>query len=78
MSDEPALPPSSRGRLEQAKRFALQRFDEWNDVTGYVTPHTGYYYEICGLIEDAAEFGFGVAHGQTRKTITDRLDNIEA
>ncbi len=64
---------SSAGRLEQAKRFALMNYDHWNEVTGFPTPHTGYYYEIASLIEDAVEFGFGVAHGQTWKTIVRRL-----
>lgn len=61
--------PSSIGRLEQAKRFALMDFDEWNDITGFVPPHTSYYYELQSCIEDAVEYGFGVAHGQTWKEI---------
>lgn len=65
--------PASTGRLDQAKRFALMNYDHWNEVTGFPTPHTGYYYEIASLIEDAVEFGFGVAHGQSWKTITRRI-----
>lgn len=65
--------PASTGRLAQAKRFALSNFDKWNDVTGFVQPHTGYYYEICSVIEDAVEFGFGVAHGQDFETIQKRI-----
>ena len=61
--------PCNVGRLEQAKRFALMNFDKWNDVTGFVEPHCSYYYEICACIEDAVEFGFGVAHGQIWKMI---------
>lgn len=72
--DQP-LPSPSIGRIEQAKRMAVTRFDEWNDVTGFVSPHTGYYYEIVSLIEDAAEFGFGVAHGQTKEVIVSRIDS---
>ncbi len=48
-------------------------FDKWNDVTLFVTPHTGYYYELTGIIEDAVEFGFGVAHDQSFKTIVKRI-----
>ena len=59
----------SIGRLEQAKRFALSDFDKWNDVTGFVAPHTSYYYELQSCLEDAVEYGFGVAHGQTFKEI---------
>lgn len=65
--------PASRGRLDQAKRFALSNFDKWNDVTGFVAPHTGYYYELCSIIEDGVEFGFGVAHNQSFKTIVRRV-----
>lgn len=65
--------PSSIGRLDQAKRFALMNFDKWNDVTGFVVPHTSYYIEICACIEDAVEFGFGVAHGQNWKTILQKI-----
>lgn len=65
--------PSLTGRLEQAKRFALMRFEKWNDVTGYFPKHTGYYYEIQGVIEDGVEYGFGVAHGQSWKEIMKRI-----
>lgn len=47
--------------LERAKREALTRFDEWNDVTGFVVPHTGYYDELTGIIEDAVECGAAYA-----------------
>lgn len=67
------LEPATRGRMEQAKRFALMNFDKWNDVTGLVAPHTSYYYEIASLIEDGVEFGFGVAHGQSWKEILKRI-----
>lgn len=65
--------PASRGRLDQAKRFALSNFDKWNDVTGFVAPHTGYYYELCAIIEDGVEFGFGVAHDQSLQSIVRRI-----
>ena len=67
------LPPPNVGRAEQAKRMAVSAFDEWNDVTGFVQPHTGYYYEIISIIEDAVEYGFGVAHGQTKEAIEARI-----
>lgn len=51
------------GELNDAKRRALNLFDKWNDVTGFVTKHTGYYYEIQGLIEDAVECGAQAACG---------------
>jgi len=66
--------PDTAGRLEQAKRHALHHFDEWNSVTGVPHPHTGHYYEIASLIEDAVEFGYGVAHGKTFKQIKRRIN----
>lgn len=71
MSEE--MPRPTEGRLEQAKRFALMNFDHWNEVTYVPHPHTSYYYEIASLIEDAVEYGFGVAHGQSWKEITKRI-----
>ena len=46
-----------RGQLADAKRRALNIFDEWNNVTGYVEKHTGYYYELQSVVEDAVECG---------------------
>ena len=65
--------PSSIGRLEQAKRFALMNFDNWNAITNVPPAHSGYYYEVCKCIEDAVEFGFGVAHGQPFQAIKKRI-----
>lgn len=70
------LESPSQGRVEQAKRFAMMNFDHWNDITGFVDPHTGYYYEIEKLINDAVEFGFGVAHGQSWKSICKRIKEL--
>jgi hypothetical protein len=72
-----SLQPSSTGRLDQAKRFALSNFDKWNDVTGLVAPHSSYYYEICSVVEDGVEFGFGVAHAQSFKTIVRRIRGVK-
>ena len=44
-------------------------FDKWNEVTGFVEPHISYYDEITALIEDAVEFGYGVALKQPLKEI---------
>lgn len=51
------------GELEKAKRIALQLFDEWNDTTGIFLEHSGYYYEICSVIEDAVDIGAKMASG---------------
>lgn len=53
----------TKGELEYAIRRALNIFDEWNDVTGFVGKHTGYYYEIQGVIEDAVQCGAQAALG---------------
>lgn len=73
-SEQDSKLPPNEGRVQQAKRFALRRFEEWNEVTGFPEPHSTYYYEICSLIEEAAEFGFGVAHGQNYKEILKRIE----
>ena len=46
-----------QGQVDEAHRIALNKFDEWNDVTGYFEKHNGYYYEIQSVIEDAVTIG---------------------
>ena len=50
-----------KGQLDYAKRRALELFDAWNDVTGFIPKFTSYYYELCAVIEDAVEVGSMVA-----------------
>lgn len=47
----------TKGELDSAIRRAFNIFDDWVDVTGYPQKHTGYYYEIQGIIEDAVHCG---------------------
>lgn len=54
---------ATKGEIEFAKRRALNIFDKWNEVTGFVAPFTSYYYELQGLIEDAVHCGAQVAIG---------------
>ena len=51
------------GEVESAERRALNLFDEWNDITGFVTEHTGYYYELQSIIKDAVHCGIQQALG---------------
>lgn len=51
------------GELNDAKREALNKFDEWNNVTGCFEKATGYYYEIQGVVEDAVDIGAKAASG---------------
>ena len=44
--------------IEYAIRRALNKFDEWNDVTGVFDKFSGYYSEIQSVIEDAVHCGF--------------------
>ena len=44
-----------------ARRRALQVLDEWLDVTGVVDRFSGYYDELCGIIETAVDIGSMVA-----------------
>lgn len=52
-----------QGELDNARRRALNLFDNWNNTTGFVEEHTGYYYELQGLIEDAVRCGVQAALG---------------
>jgi hypothetical protein len=49
------------GQVKKAERLALSAFDKWNDVTGLVQEHTGYYYELQAVIEDAVHIGIQMA-----------------
>ena len=46
-----------KGEVESAERRALNLFDKWNDVTGYVPKHCGYYYELQAVVKDAVHCG---------------------
>jgi len=50
-----------KGLVDEAERIALNELDKWNDVTGFVQKHTGYYYEIQGVVEDAVHIGIQMA-----------------
>jgi len=47
----------NKGQVESAERRALNLFDKWNDITGYIPKHCGYYYEIQAVITDAVHCG---------------------
>jgi hypothetical protein len=53
----------TRGQIKDAERRALNLFDKWNDVTGFVQKNTGYYYELQSVIEDAVHCGAQAATG---------------
>jgi len=53
----------TQGEVNNAVRRALNLFDRWNDVTGFVTLQTSYYYELQGLMEDAVHCGAQAACG---------------
>lgn len=42
-----------RAKRYQAKEIAKKHLDEWNDVTGFIEPDTGYYFELLSVMEDA-------------------------
>lgn len=57
----------TQGELDSAIRRALNLFDAWNDVSGLVAKHTGYYYELQAVIEDAVHCGVQAACGDFKK-----------
>lgn len=56
-----------KGEVESAERRAINLFDEWVDVTGFVQKHTGYYYELQGIITDAVHCGIQQALNDFKK-----------
>jgi hypothetical protein len=44
-----------------AKRQALNILDRWIDVTGVINKFSGYYDELCGIVESAVVIGSMVA-----------------
>lgn len=53
----------TEGRLNDAIRRALNILDGWNDVAGAVEKHTGTYYELQSVVEDAVRCGAQAACG---------------
>jgi hypothetical protein len=53
----------TKGELDDAIRRALNIFERWVDATGFVQKHTGYYYELQSIIEDAVHCGGQAATG---------------
>lgn len=47
----------TKGQVEKAERIALNQFDKWNDVTGFVGENTSCQYEIQSLMKDAVHIG---------------------
>lgn len=53
----------NQSQIDKAVRRAMNIFDQWVEVTGFVVPHTGYYCELAGIIEDAVHCGAQEATG---------------
>lgn len=51
----------TKGKVEYAERQALNMFDKWNDCTGVIEKHCGYYYEAQACIIDAVHIGIQMA-----------------
>lgn len=61
------------GEVANAVRRALNVFDDWNDVAGFVPLNSSWYYEMQGVIEDAVHCGIQAALG-VRTTLPSELD----
>ncbi|MDD3021788.1 MAG: hypothetical protein PHX61_12545 [Alphaproteobacteria bacterium] len=66
----------NRNKLERAQRVANRLFDLWNDSTGIFQPHTGYWYEAIGSIEDAVQIGYEEAIGLPHKSSDYDVDEV--
>ena len=73
-----------KGQVEYAVRKAREACDRWNDVTGLIPKFSGYYYELLGVVEDAAKIGARVASGyvvrfdESGLLIDDQTREVEA
>lgn len=50
-----------RGRVDYAVRIAHNELDKWNDTANIVEKHTGSYYELQSVVEEAVHIGIQVA-----------------
>ena len=57
----------TKGEIETAQRRALNLLDQWISATGVIPQHSGYYYELQSVIEDAVHCGAQQALGIHRK-----------
>lgn len=64
-----------RGLVQEAERIAFNQLDKWNDITGFIDKHTGYYYEIQGLIQDAVHIGIQMS--LNKEVEFDEYDNVK-
>lgn len=62
-----------KGQIDSAIRRAINIFDDWNEVTSQFEKHSGYYYEILGVIEDAVHCGIQEALGVHEKLDSEKL-----
>jgi hypothetical protein len=63
----------TKGEIEFAERTALNLFDKWNDVTGFVDKFTSYYYEMQGCLIDAVHCGIQMAINENIKIEDDNV-----
>ena len=64
-----------KGEADYAVRRALNKLDEWLEVTGIIPKHTGYYYEVQGVVEDAVHCGIQEALGLEEPLPSERRNN---
>jgi hypothetical protein len=57
----------TKGETESAERRAFNIFDRWVNVTGFVRPHTSYYYELQSIVRDAVHCGAQAATGDYKR-----------
>ena len=51
----------TKGEMDYAIRKSLNKFDEWNDVTGCFVRGSSYYYEAQHTVEIACRIGAKIA-----------------
>jgi hypothetical protein len=64
----------TKGKVNDAERYALNEFDKWNDITGVIDKNSGWYYELQSVIEDAVHIGIQMAlTGKVKKNESGEL-----
>lgn len=64
-----------KSEVDYAERKAIEEFDKWNDVTGFVQPCTSYYDEFRSVLEDAVHIGIHMAlYGKIYRNEEDEIE----
>ena len=64
----------TKAQVDYAERKAMEVFDEWNEITGWLNVSDSYYSEVEAIIVDAVHIGIQMA--MFGKVVVDKNGNI--